>query len=68
MYFLQERKQLLRVRNNNSSCHLLQAGTPQGTLSGPNNFKLLTNDSHFDKHMDDTTVVSVSTDPNDQSL
>jgi hypothetical protein len=48
------------------------AGTPQGTLSGPNDFKLLINDLQFDlpygKYVDDTTVVSVSSQPTDYSL
>jgi hypothetical protein len=72
MSFLHERKQFVEVRNNKSSCSVLRAGAPQGTLSGPYLFKLLINDLTFDidfaKYVDDTTVVSVSTDPNDYSL
>lgn len=72
MSFLQERTQFVSIRNNNSSCRVLRAGTPQGTRSGPNDFKLLINDLCFDidyaKYVDDTTAVSVSDDPNDNSL
>jgi hypothetical protein len=32
------------VKNCNSTCLTLRAGTPQGTRSGPNDFKLLIND------------------------
>ena len=50
----------------------LNAGTPQGTRAGPNNFKLLINDLHFDlpyiKYVDDVTVASISADPHDRSL
>jgi hypothetical protein len=35
MSFLHERKQFVEVRNNKSSCSVLRAGAPQGTLSGP---------------------------------
>ena len=70
--FLQERTQFVRVKNTNSTCRILNAGTPQGTRSGPNDFKLLINDLSFDidyaKYVDDTTVVSVSSDPGDRSL
>ena len=72
MSFLHERKQFVEVRNIKSSCSVLRAGAPQGTLSGPNLFKLLINDLTFDidyaKYVDDTTVVSISADPIDQSL
>jgi len=48
------------------------AGTPQGTISGPNDFKLLINDLSFEldyaKYVDDTTVLSVSSNPADNSL
>lgn len=52
--------------------NVINAGTPQGTRAGPNNFKLLINDLHFDlpyiKYVDDTTVASISHDPNNNSL
>ena len=55
-----------------SSCAFSNAGTPQGTLSGPNNFKLLINDLCFQlqyaKYVDDTTVFSVSQQATDSAL
>ena len=49
-----------------------KAGTPQGTLAGPNDFKLLIDDLKFNldyaKYVDDTTVYSVSSDPQDAIL
>ena len=72
MSFLHERLQFVSIENRNSICRVLRAGTPQGTRSGPNDFKLLINDLSFDidyaKYVDDTTVISVSDDPNDHSL
>jgi hypothetical protein len=53
MSFLHERKQFVEVRNNKSSCSVLRAGAI---------------DIDFAKYVDDTTVVSVSTDANDYSL
>ena len=51
---------------------LTNAGTPQGTLSGPVDFKLLINDLTFDqlyiKYVDDTTAATVSSDSLDNSL
>ncbi len=50
----------------------MHAGTPQGTRSGPNDFKLLINDLSFDidyiKYVDDITAVSISVEPNDLAL
>jgi hypothetical protein len=46
--FLHERSQYVSIRNRNSCCRVLHAGTPHGTLSGPNDFKLLINDLSFD--------------------
>jgi hypothetical protein len=50
----------------------MNAGTPQGTISGPDDFKLLINNLKFHiqciKYVDDTTAVSVSTDPDDLSF
>ena len=55
-----------------SALRVANAGIPQGTISGPNDFKLLINDLKFDldyaKYVDDTTVLSVSLNPNDNSL
>jgi len=48
------------------------AGTPQGTVSDPNDFKLVINDLTFNttyvKCVDDTTVLSISKDTNDDTL
>ena len=53
--FLNGRKQF--VGDNVSDALLTHAGTPQGTLAGPNDFKLMINDLHFDisyiKYVDD---------------
>jgi hypothetical protein len=72
MDFVLHRKQYVQVGGNCSSILTTHAGTPQGTLAGPNNFKLLINDLTFDqeyiKYVDDTTVLSVSTNPQDSSL
>jgi len=70
--FLQDRKQFVSVGNTNSTILTSNAGTPQGTIAGPNDFKLLINDLHFNincaKYVDDITMSSISTDPNDRSL
>jgi len=51
---------------------VVKAGTPQGTVSGPNDFKLIINDLRFDlgyvKYVDDTTAFSISNNPCDSSL
>ena len=55
-----------------SDVNVINAGTPQGTRAGPNKFKLLINDLQFDlpyiKYVDDTTVASISHDPNNNCL
>ncbi len=70
--FLQGREQFVKINNCLSSVAILNSGCPQGTLSGPNNFKVLINDLRFSlsyiKYVDDTSVVSVSDDFNDNSL
>jgi gmma-aminobutyric acid receptor subunit gamma/cGMP-dependent protein kinase 2 len=70
--FLHDRKQFVKTGNIQSSILSSNAGTPQGTISGPNDFKLLINDLNFDlnyaKYVDDTTVLSVSRDPNNLDL
>jgi hypothetical protein len=72
MSFLQQRTQFVHLMNNNSNSRVLQAGTPQGTCSGPNDFKLIINDLSFDidyvKYVDDVTTASVSVDPYDSAL
>ncbi len=64
--FLENRNQFVKIDNTVSSAIGLNAGCPQGTLSGPNNFKLFINDLTFSlpyiKYVDDTTVASISDD------
>ena len=70
--FLRDRSQFVSVGSTSSECKTINAGAPQGTLSGPNDFKLLINDllfkNEFIKYVDDTTVASVSCDPLDDSI
>ena len=70
--FLHNRQQYVKIGNRTSSVVITHAGTPQGTISGPNDFKLLINDLNFDlpyiKYVDDTSLLSVSDDPLDDSL
>ena len=70
--FLEERKQFVKVGNGVSSTAKICCGCPQGTLSGPNNFKLMINDLRFSlsyiKYVDDTSVASFSKNPDDTSL
>jgi hypothetical protein len=72
MDFVLHCKQYVQVGGNCSSTLTTHPGTPQGTLAGPNNFKLLINDLTIDqeyiKYVDDPTVSSVSTNPQDSSL
>ncbi len=70
--FLQGRTQFVQFNNSKSDMVITSAGSPQGTLDGPNDFKLLINDLLFDclfaKYVDDTTVSSTSTDLTDTSI
>ena len=70
--FLDDRQQFVKVDEFSSSFANIHAGTPQGTISGPNNFRLLINDLRFDlhyiKYVDDTMAVSSSDDPFDNAL
>jgi len=56
----------LPLGNSVSNTTVVGADTPQGTVSGPNDFKLVINDLTFNtcyaKYVDDTTVLSVSKD------
>jgi len=58
--------------NSVSNTTVVGAGTPQGTVSGPNDFKLVIDDVKFNtcyaKYVDDTIVVSVSKDIYDVTL
>ena len=70
--FVEDRKQFVKVANGVSSTVKICCGCPQGTLSGPNNFKLMINDLRFllsyIKYVDDTSVASMSKNPDDTSL
>jgi hypothetical protein len=70
--FLSERSQFVCLNSAPSRTRQTYAGTPQGTLSGPANFKLQINDLTFKneyiKYVDDATNVNVSPDPLDDSL
>ena len=62
----------MRVNDYNSDCLVINAGAPQGTRAGPNCFKLLIGDLSFRisyiTYVDDVSVVSISSDTNDDSL
>ena len=70
--FLHNRYQYTVVNKKMSKINLTNAGTPQGTITGPSNFKLLINDLTFDifyiKYVDDLTAVTDSIDPNDNTM
>ena len=70
--FLVNRLQFVSVNGFSSRFNVTNAGTPQGTVSGPNCFNLLINDLrfllHYIKYVDDTSLLSVSADPLDNSL
>jgi hypothetical protein len=70
--FLEGRKQFVKVGNWSSSTLSTTGGAPQGTRAGPNVFKLISNDLRFDlpyvKYVDDLSLASISTDPNDCTL
>jgi len=55
-----------------STCLTTNAGAPQGTRAGGNDFKLLINDLNLDitciKYVDDVAMASVSLDPLDQLM
>ena len=48
MDFLRGRKQFVKIADSLSSVSRVTAGTPQCTVSGPNDFKLVINDLQFD--------------------
>jgi hypothetical protein len=62
--FLEKRLQYVRIGGHVSDVRELNAGALQGTIAGPNDFKVLINELHFEllytKYVDDTTVASVS--------
>jgi len=61
--FLQDRKQFVRLNSQQSTIQSFNAGTPQGTIAGPNDFQMLINDLrfgiHYAKFVDDITMSSV---------
>ena len=67
--FLHERSQFVKAGDITSSVMTINAGAPQGTRAGGNNFKLLINDlncsTHCIKYVDDVTIATVSSDPFD---
>jgi hypothetical protein len=67
--FLYNRSQFVKLGNLVSVTVMVNAGTAQGTVSGPNNFKMLTNDLKFStgymKYVDDTTVYTLYGDVGD---
>ena len=69
--FLNGRKQLVKIGDSVSNTTIVGDGT-QGTVSGPNDIRLVTNDLKFNtcfvKYVDDTTVLSVSNTVNDNTL
>ena len=62
--FFNDRKQFVKISESVSSTTVIRAGTPQGTVSGSKDFKLVINHLSFNttyaKYVDDTTVLSVS--------
>ncbi len=65
--FLSNRKQFVKIGDSVSDICLTNAGAPQGTRAGPNDFKVLINDLDFEtpyvKYVDDLSVVTISTNP-----
>jgi len=70
--FFNGRKQFVKIDDSVPNTVTVGAGTPQGTVSGPNDFKLVINDLQFYtsyvKYVDDTTVLSVSKNVDDNTL
>jgi len=70
--FLNGRKQFVIIGNSVSNTTVVGAGTPLGTVSGRDDFKLVISDLTFNTcyaiYVDDTTVLSVSKDVNDVTL
>jgi len=70
--FLNGGKQFVKIDDSVSNTVTVGAGTPQGTVSGHNDFKFVINDLQFNtsyvKHVDDTTVLFVSKNVDDNTL
>jgi len=64
--FLVDRRQFVKIGCSVSDVCVTNAGAPQGTRAGPNDFKVIINDLCFEypyiKYVDDVTVAAVSTD------
>ena len=69
---MHDRKQFVKISGAESEVQRSNVGTPQGTISGPNDFKLLINDLTFElnyaKYAEDTTALSIFSDPNNPEL
>jgi hypothetical protein len=70
--FSEKRLQYVRIDGHVSDVRELNAGAPQGTIAGSNEFNISINDLHFElpniKYVDDTTVAPVSRDPDNPAL
>ena len=68
---MQQRKQFVKLGNYVSNVIISNSGAPQGTLAGPDDFKLLINDLRFDttyiKYVDDVSIATISFDPRTQN-
>ena len=62
--FLNGRRQFVKTGDSVSTTTTVAAGTPQGTVSGPNDFKVIINDLTFNttyaKYVDDNCSVCIS--------
>jgi len=67
--FLNDHKPFVKIGDSVSATTTVADGTPQGTVSGLNDFKVIINDLTFNttytKHVNDTTVLFVSRDVHD---
>ena len=70
--FLSNRSQYVQIGESRSGNKNVNAGAPQGTLTGPNAFKLTINDLSPDceyvKYVDDSTFADDSVDPLDDKM
>ncbi len=70
--FLNNRSQFVKAGEVISTCLVTDAGAPQGTRAGGNDFKLMINDLSIDEHcikyVDDVSLATVSPDPYDQCM
>ena len=70
--FLKDRTQFVKVGDFTSGSLVTNAGAPQGTRAGSNDFRLLINDLTCDafyiKYVDDVSMVTVADDPTDSRM